>query len=164
MASLNRKLLGQVVEVVFDKMKLAGEAGSLLKIEEEIRDAVASAKKQWIRGDDSSHGSQRPAAPVHASDDGPYSPGSRNSLRLFDLSDITDDQFFEQAEAKVIDALRDYAEKAQNGQRLQRRLFAEDAVRGFAFVDLCQKRYDVVLMNPPFGDSSKPAKSLIEKF
>ena len=30
----------------------------------------------------------------------------------------------------------------------------EDAVRGFAFVDLCQKRYDVVLMNPPFGTAS----------
>ena len=27
--------------------------------------------------------------------------------------------------------------------------------RGFAFVDLCQKRYDVVLMNPPFGLPSK---------
>src|SRR5437899_2952123 len=46
---LEPKLLGQVVEVVFDKMKLAGEAGSLLKIEEEIRDAVAGAKKQWLR-------------------------------------------------------------------------------------------------------------------
>ena len=46
---LEPKLLGQLVEVVFDKMKLAGEAGSLLKIEEEIRDAVAAAKKQWVR-------------------------------------------------------------------------------------------------------------------
>jgi len=69
----------------------------------------------------------------------------------FDFSGITDTQFFEQAEAKVIEALSLYAEKAQNGQKLQRRLFAGDAVRGFAFVDLCHKRYDVVLMNPPFG-------------
>ena len=45
---LEPKLLGQLVEVVFDKMKLAGEAGSLLKIEEEIRDAVAAARKQWL--------------------------------------------------------------------------------------------------------------------
>ena len=47
---LEPKLLGQVVEVVFDKMKLAGEAGSLLKIEEEIRDAVAEARQQWLAG------------------------------------------------------------------------------------------------------------------
>ena len=42
--------LGQLVETVFDKMKLAGEAGSLLKIEDEIRDAVDKAKKQWQEG------------------------------------------------------------------------------------------------------------------
>ena len=47
---LEPKLLGQLVEVVFDKMKLAGEAGSLLKIEEEIRDAVAEARRQWLAG------------------------------------------------------------------------------------------------------------------
>ena len=69
----------------------------------------------------------------------------------FDFSGITDTQFFEQAEAKVIEALSQYAEKAQNGQKLQRRLFTEDAVRGFGFVDLCQRKYDAVLMNPPFG-------------
>jgi restriction-modification enzyme MmeI-like protein len=31
------------------EMKLAGEAGSLLKIEEEIRDTVTVAKKQWVQ-------------------------------------------------------------------------------------------------------------------
>ena len=34
-------------------------------------------------------------------------------------------------------------------------LFANDAVRGFAFIELCQKRYDVILMNPPFGEGSE---------
>ena len=47
MAELQPKVLGHLVEIVFDKMKLAGEAGSLLKIEEELRDAIADAKKQW---------------------------------------------------------------------------------------------------------------------
>ena len=28
-------------------------------------------------------------------------------------------------------------------------MFAEDATRGFAFIDLCRIRYDIVLMNPP---------------
>ena len=35
-ATLHPPLLGQLVEKVFDQMQLAGEAGSLLKIEEEI--------------------------------------------------------------------------------------------------------------------------------
>jgi hypothetical protein len=159
---LEPKLLGQVVEVVFEKMKLAGEAGSLLKIEEEIRDAVAAAKKQWIR--ETTQATDRKGQPLlftQAAIDRITAKPEQSSL--FDLSDITDDQFFERAEAEVIEALRRYAEKAQNGQRLQRRLFMEDAVRGFAFVDLCQKRYDVVLMNPPFGMIAKNAKEYVEE-
>jgi hypothetical protein len=135
------KVLGQVVEVVFDKMKLAGEAGSLLKIEEEIRDAIREAKRQYAIGGISIQPTlfDKPSEPIG---------------KVFSVKDITDTQFFEGAEAQVIEALRSYAEKAQKGQRLQRRLFSEDAVRGFAFVDLCQKRYDVLLMNPPYGEHS----------
>ena len=121
-AQIEPKLLGQLVEVVFDKMKLAGEAGSLLKIEEEIRDAVAEARRQWRIG---------PVAKQMRlfGEDKPVLRQQR-----FDLSGITEAEFFEQAEEKVVGALRSYAEQAQNGQRLQRRLFADDAVRGFAFV------------------------------
>ena len=49
-SQIQPKLLGQLAEVVFDKMKLAAEAGSLLKIEVEIQDAVAEARKQWSAG------------------------------------------------------------------------------------------------------------------
>lgn len=35
-------------------------------------------------------------------------------------------------------------------------------MRGFAFVDLCQKRFDVVLMNPPFGAETLLAAPIIE--
>ena len=146
---LEPKLLGQLVEVVFGKMKLAGEAGSLLKIEEDIRDAVAMARKQWLAG---------PASIQRRlfDDDKPVV-----AQQQFDLLGITDAQFFEQAEARVVDALRHYAEEAHNGHRLQRRLFSEDAVSGFAFVDMCHKRFDVVLMNPPFGVASADSKDML---
>jgi hypothetical protein len=158
---LEPRMLGQVVEVVFDKMKLAGEAGSLLKIEEEIRDALAAARKQWDR--ETAPAMDRRGQPLlFAQAELDRLDGGPVQQSLFDLSDITDAQFFEQAESKVIDALRRYAEGAQNGQRLQRRLFAEDAVRGFAFVDLCQKRYDVVLMNPPFGEPVRSTSDYLQ--
>ena len=144
---LEPKLLGQVVEVVFDKMKLAGGAGSFLKIEEEIRDAVAGAKKQYVR--ETTQAMDRKGQPLLFPQTTMRLAGKPEQPSLFDLSDITDNQFFEEAESRVIEALRSYAEKAQNGHRLQRRLFTEDAVRGFAFIDLCRHRYDVVLMNPP---------------
>ena len=147
---LEPKLLGQLVEVVFDKMKLAGEAGSLLKIEEEIRDAVATAKKQWLAG------------PVMAQRSLFDNDEPKPQQLRFDFSGISDDEFFEQAESKVVEALRHYAEQAQNGERLQRRLFADDAMRGFALVDLCRQRFDAVLMNPPFGNPPEDARSYCE--
>lgn len=158
---LEPKVLGQVVEVVFEKMKLAGEAGSLLKIDEEIRDAVAAAKKQYAR--ETTHATDRRGRPLL------FSEAEMDRLAtglkqesLFDISDITDSAFFEEAERRVIEALRSYSEKSASSQRLQRQLFTEDAVRGFAFVDLCQQRFDVLLMNPPFGVPSKPSKPYID--
>ncbi|MBS1828810.1 MAG: BREX-1 system adenine-specific DNA-methyltransferase PglX [Acidobacteria bacterium] len=161
-AQLEPKVLGQVVEVVFDKMKLAGEVGSLLRIEEEIRDAVAAAKKQWVR--ETTQATDRTGQPLlftQATMDQLTRKPQQESL--FDLSDLTDDKFFEHAEAQVIEALRRYAERAHGEHRLQRQLFTEDAVRGFSFVDLCHKRYDVVLMNPPFGAETAVAAPVIEK-
>jgi hypothetical protein len=37
-------------EAVFEKMQLVGEAGSLLKIEEEIQTAIAEARTRWKAG------------------------------------------------------------------------------------------------------------------
>jgi hypothetical protein len=147
---LEPKVLGQVVEVVFEKMKLAGEAGSLLRIEEEVRDTVAAAKAQWVR--ETTQAIDRKGQPLLFTQAVmEQMAGNPEQSSLFDLTDITDDQFFEQAESRVIEALRRYSEKAQSGH-LQRRLFSDDAERGFAFVDHCHKRFDVVLMNPPFGE------------
>jgi hypothetical protein len=145
------KLLGQLVEVVFDKMRLAGEVGSLLRIEQEIRDVVGEARRLWRAGPVS----------IQRSLFGDDKPSVRQ--QRFELSGITDDKFFVQAEAKVIEALRNYTEMAQNGQRLQRRLFAEDTLRGFSFVDICHKRFDVLLMNPPFGLTTATAFAFLRK-
>jgi hypothetical protein len=71
--------------------------------------------------------------------------------------------FWGKAEGLVLTALEVYARFASGGQGLVRRLFAGDAAHEFALIDLCRLRFDVVLMNPPFGDGSKPSKSYIEK-
>ncbi len=55
-------------------------------------------------------------------------------------------------------ALERYADEATAGG-YQRRLFADDAARGFALIDLCRQHYDVVVMNPPFGEFSKGYKA-----
>jgi len=150
-AQLQPRLLGQLIEAVFEKMKLAGEAGSLLKIEEELRGTIAAAKKQWLGLSKTEQLALFPDQQRRKAE----------QMLLFDLSGISDAEFWEDAEERVIEQLRRYAEQAENGSGYQRRLFADDAGRGFAFIDVCGKRYEVVLMNPPFGESAKAAKEYI---
>jgi hypothetical protein len=137
-------LFGQLLESVSDSMQSAGEAGSLLRIEEDIRNAVATAKQQW----------EQQSEVVQAK--------LFDHLKTFRQADVggqitgvTTEQFWETAEARLYAALRDYAERTESGDGVQRRLFAEDAARGFAFIDACRKRYDVIVMNPPFGEATR---------
>ena len=139
------KLLGQLVRRVFDPMNLAGEAGSLLKIEEEI---ATPSPRRSSSGTQARKPRTRPSvcrrhcAPAEQEETAPRP--HRHHRR---------DSFWERAEERIYDALQAYAEQAENGGGFQRRLFADDAAQGFAFIDLCRKRYDVVVMNPPFGEA-----------
>jgi hypothetical protein len=65
------------------------------------------------------------------------------------------------AETSLLDALRLYAERPGT-EAYARRLFSEDTARGLAFIDLSRTKFDVVLMNPPFGASSVKAKDYIK--
>lgn len=150
---LQPKVLGQLVKIIFEKMKLAGEAGSLLKIEEDIKDAIAGA-----------HTAYREFI-LQKKKEKEFLPGMapKRETQFFDFADLPkEEDFWHTAEQRVIDTLRGYAETAA-ADIFQRRLFAADAARGFAFIDLCRKRYDAVVMNPPFGLAAKAAKSYFEK-
>ncbi len=155
-AELRPRVLADLVRIVFEKMKLAGEAGSLLKIEEELQDAISDAKRQWLQSDK--------AEQLLLSEEF-AKPQEPEQLGLFDTSGISDEKFWDQAEARVLDALRAYAEHAINGRAVRRELFVDDAKQGFALIDLCHKKYDVMLMNPPFGNPSIEGKTYaIEKY
>jgi Eco57I restriction-modification methylase len=151
-AALPDHVPGQLLRDIFERMKLAGEAGSLLRIEDDIGEPIARNKEEWKRLQERG---QR-----ELFDKSVQSP-------LFDLGAITDENFWDIAEEGVHNALRDYARHASlnltNGHSFQRRLFAKDALRGFDFIDLLRLKFDVVLMNPPFGDASQPAKRYIDE-
>jgi len=59
--------------------------------------------------------------------------------------------FFDRAESLVLVALNCYVEQIANGGAYRWRLFTEDTNNGFEFINLFRMKYDVVLMNPPFG-------------
>ena len=76
-----------------------------------------------------------------------------------DFTGITDESFWERAEVEIYSALKNYAAEASRAGKLGQRLFAQDVERGFALIDLLSKRFDVVVMNPPFGEFSKGYKT-----
>ena len=141
--------LQPLVRTIWNKMQLTGEAGLLLKIEEEIKTALDKAREQALVD----------TPPIQLSllqKDQPVQ--ARLTIPASD-----ERTFWEQAEEKLLAALRDYASKTINGHLTQRRLFAEDAAQGFAFIDLCRKQFDIMLMNPPFGKTSSGAASYIKQ-
>jgi len=153
-SKLNPPVLGQLLEVIFDKMQLAGEAGTLLKIEEEILTAIHEARDQWQTQSGSNSVSDMFQAELEAA--------TPQQNLGFDLRGIDDETFWDDAEQLILVALSDYADQAESNAD-QKRLFAEDAAKGFAFIDLCRKRFDVVLMNPPFGEFAKGWKIVAKK-
>jgi len=117
----------------------------LLKIEKELSDAIHSAKVVWLRAPRPQQLSLFPKLERERGE----------QLTLFDLSGITDEEFWDKVHGRVRDGLADYIRETANGASIQRRLFAEDTLQGLAFFDLSRTQFDVVVMNPPFGDFSK---------
>jgi hypothetical protein len=148
---LQPNLLGQLVRDVFERMRVAGDAGALLRIESDIAETLAEARRQW----EAEH------TLVDWKGQSLLFAKSKQTS-IFEVEEVSRD-FWEFAEERLIEALHDFASATANGRSFRRRLFVEDAERGFAFIDTCRKRFDVTLMNPPFGDASLPSKDYIDR-
>ena len=145
-SGLEPRVLGELFQQMVEAMQLAGELGSLLRIDRALELAVAEARRQFLA-------EEQLQLPV-------LEPPTRQLG--FDLSDISDASFFDSAEERIVAALATYAAQAPATMTVRRHLFAEDAAQGIAFIDLIRQRYDVVVMNPPFGAASLAAKREFE--
>ena len=137
--------LAGLVRSVWEKMRLAGEAGSLLKIEEELQVAIRKGQDEWEE-----------RLPLFRLTEYGLSEEPKERLLRFVLGDAEGERitFWDKADVLVRNALDEFVGFASDGRQFQRQLFAEDARQGLGFVDLCRQRFDVVLMNPPFGKGS----------
>ncbi len=148
-STLRPQVLGELFQRMVEEMRLAGELGSLLKIDRALQSAVGKARDQFAR-------EKREQLQLPGFD------RARQAQLEFDLSGVSDESFFDSAEERIVSALGEYAGGAPASMSVRRQLFAEDAAQGIAFIDLCRKRFDVVLMNPPFGAGSLAAKKEFE--
>lgn len=146
--------LKALVETVWDAMSLAGELGVLLKVERTLARAVERGRAEWEE--------KQPLfriAEYGLTNAGPAMVGEK--VVKSDPDGGLD--FWSKAERVVLRALEEYAAEASSRAFAKRRMFADDAAHGFALADILSKTFDIVLMNPPFGDVSESAKKSFEK-
>lgn len=141
------KPMQRLLTTIWDKMKFVGEAGLLFKMEKEISDDIEYLRKNWSKVNQnrnlSLYDSEERRAEVMAANE------ARRELRHHK------DEFFEEITERLQSALQELSSRLSEEEGYENALFSEDATRGFAFIELCQKRFDCIVMNPPFGEGSE---------
>ncbi|MFC1559073.1 Eco57I restriction-modification methylase domain-containing protein [Gemmatimonadota bacterium] len=144
-ASIIKGILKGIWEEVGD---LVSEAGSLLRPETGLHKCIEDIRNKYEDNKTGQLMLQEMLGPEYEQGELP-------------IDVIHTEEFWRGLEPEVLKALEEYAEE-QTRESVIRRLFAEDAAHGFAFLDTLMRSYDVILMNPPFGSASKPSKKYID--
>lgn len=140
------KPMQRLVRKVWDKMLYVGEAGLLIRMEKEIESEIEDLRSNWSNVN---RGSQLSMFAANTEAD------EAQALQAAKLSSReAKAQFFAQVTDNLQNALRSLSQQLSEEEGYENVLFTDDAIRGFAFIELCQQRYDVILMNPPFGEGS----------
>lgn len=137
----------RLLTTIWEKMKFVGEAGLLFKMEKEINDDIEYLRKNWSKVN------QNRNADLFASEERRAEVAAANEARR-ELRHHKD-EFFEKITERLQTALQDLSSLLSEEEGYENALFSEDATRGFAFIELCQKRFDCIVMNPPFGEGSE---------
>jgi hypothetical protein len=70
---------------------------------------------------------------------------------------------FAPPEERIRAALDRFVREEESATNTRRRLFADDTAHGVGLLGVAERKFDVVLMNPPFGSGSIRAKKHFEK-
>lgn len=148
------KPMQRLLTTIWDKMKFVGEAGLLFKMEKEISDDIEYLRKNWSKVNQSRNAnifdSEERKAEIAAANE------ARRELRHHK------DEFFEEITERLQTALQKLSSRLSEEEGYENALFSEDATRGFAFIELCQKRFDCIVMNPPFGEGSEHTSKYLD--
>lgn len=83
--------------------------------------------------------------------------------RLVKTSAKKQGELFAPPEERIRAALDRFVREEASATSARKRLFAEDVAHGVGLLTLAEKKFDAVLMNPPFGAGSTRAKKDFEK-
>ena len=141
------KPMQNLIKKIWDKMQFVGEAGLLFKMEKEIEDEIDYLKNNWTKVN------QYRYATLFSSNEEKVKIEMENEARR--ILKENKEEFFKEITSRLKEALYQLSSKLSEEEGYENALFSDDATRGFAFIELCQKRFDCIVMNPPFGDGSE---------
>ena len=144
----------RLITKIWDKMKFVGEAGLLFKMEKEIEEDIEYLRKNWSKVNQSRN------ADLFATEEERARIDAENEARRLLRQNKT--AFFEEITDRLKEALEQLSVKLSEEEGYENALFSEDATRGFAFIELCQKRFDCIVMNPPFGEGSENTSAYLD--
>lgn len=153
----NKKLLRQLTEgmdapmkklvnTVWEKMSMAGEAGLLLKMESEIEKQVEDIRKNWHKY------KSLPRFIELTHEEEAENRTAEQTAEL--IKSMTKEDFFGSVANMLRERISQITSQMSENEGYENALFAEDAARGLAFIEMCYRRFDAIVMNPPFGEGS----------
>lgn len=162
----NKKLLTGLIEElpapmrnlirnIWKKMQFVGEAGLLFKMEKEIEEDIDNLRQNWGKVN------QYRYASLFATDEQKAKILAENEARK--VLKQNKEEFFNEITERLRESLQQLSAKLSEEEGYENALFTEDATRGFAFIELCQKRFDCIVMNPPFGEGSENTSDYLDK-
>lgn len=149
------KPMQRLITKVWEKMKFVGEAGLLFKMEQEIDAEIDYLRQNWAKVN------QYRYATLFSTDEEKARIEAENATRK--ALKQNKEGFFNEITIRLQEALQQLSAKLSEEEGYENALFSDDATRGFAFIELCQKRFDCIVMNPPFGEGSENTSDYLDE-
>ena len=144
-----------LIRKIWEDMKFVGEAGLLFKMEKDIDEDINYLRQNWGTVN------QYRYASLFATDEQKAKILAENEAKK--ALNQNKEEFFNEITERLRESLQQLSAKLSEEEGYENALFTEDATRGFAFIELCQKRFDCIVMNPPFGEGSENTSDYLDK-
>jgi hypothetical protein len=140
-----------IIKGVVGRLRNLSEIGSLARPEEDLKELIHKEKERLLAA------WKKEKAPRQAI---LFKKMLTPEQQELPFEKITDNQFWEGVLSRVTKALDEYSKDASERGDTKTQVFVHEAGRGFKFLELCNKRYDVVATNPPYMGSKNMGKDL----
>ena len=155
-------LRARLFETLWDNLRYVGELGSLVQ----VRESVTRVLDDWVDAEARSRGITRILQPAHEQQlelGDLLTQAARARAQQLELERTALEEEAAKLRRELLTAVEEAA--ADIADDPEDRLFAEDTARGLKLVQLLSRRYDIAVMNPPYGHFvPRPAiKDFVEK-